>query len=245
MKKLLPLIMILVLIMALSACKDKSVLQDESNSDQGVGNTMFDWANISSVDVYHVKGGTVNEWSINNEQQLIGFVEWFNGLSLVKKQFAKGQNPGDKNGGEIYMFTLNGIDASFSYGIYGDDECYIMTDEWYRVMNPTDPFDETTQSVVGSKKYDLSSEDKLITSVQGISYYRLRTNSEQIRVSLSGNSIGADACVSLYDADDMQEIAVIPISSEIESGTFTNLTSAKEYIIFTTGLYEYEITVSD
>jgi hypothetical protein len=111
-------------------------------------------------------------------------------------------------------------------------------------MNPTAPFDESTQSV-GSKKYDLSSENELITSAQGISHYRLGTNTEQIRISLSGNTIGADACVSLHNADDMQEIAVMPISLEKESGTFTNLTSAKEYIIFTTGLYEYDITVSD
>ena len=101
---------------------------------------MFKWANIRPVDIYHVKGGTVTEWTINDEQQLADLAEWFSGLSLVKKQFAKGQNPGDKEGGEIYRFTLNGINASFTYGIYGADGCYVISDEWYVVKNPSNPF---------------------------------------------------------------------------------------------------------
>jgi hypothetical protein len=40
------------------------------------------------LNVYHVKGGTVSEWTINDEQKLVDFAERFNGFSFEKKQFA-------------------------------------------------------------------------------------------------------------------------------------------------------------
>jgi hypothetical protein len=109
MKKSFALILALLLVVVLTACKDKSVLHDESNSEQGVGNTdnavgdkglPIGSSSTTPVDVYHVKGGTVNEWTISDEQQLNDLWGWFSGLSLEQVQFAKGQSPGDKNGGE-------------------------------------------------------------------------------------------------------------------------------------------------
>jgi len=132
MKNIISFLLVFVFAATLSGCDD---------SDNGISPLTIDWENVSKVSVTHFLSGQISEWTINDSQQLVDLSEWFNGLTVNKKQFADGESPGDADGGEVYGFSLESNDFSFSYGIYGPAECYIIANgEWYKVKNPSNPF---------------------------------------------------------------------------------------------------------
>jgi hypothetical protein len=105
-----------------------------------------DWIDIDGIEVIHILSGQSTEWTIVDKKQIEDLHAWFINLSLTKQHFEEGQSPGDSDGGEIYMLTLlqsNNDKISFTYGKYGSDECYIIYyGEWYKVNNPSDPFND-------------------------------------------------------------------------------------------------------
>jgi len=103
-----------------------------------------DWIDIDGVEVLHILDGQSTEWTITDNKQTDDLYTWFVNLSLIKQHFKDSENPGNSVGGEIFVFTLlqsNNDRISFMYGKYGSDEFYIIYyNEWYKVNNPSDPF---------------------------------------------------------------------------------------------------------
>jgi hypothetical protein len=103
----------------------------------------YDWDNAKTVSVQHVLSGQITENTIIGRQQIDDLAEWYSGLSLAQRQFAAGESPGDMDGGEVYTFTLDNNTESFSYIIAGPDDCYILLQgKWFLVNNPSRPFGE-------------------------------------------------------------------------------------------------------
>jgi hypothetical protein len=156
MKKIIALgIAVLVLLVSLTGCDENPVADSGGtqpniqtpNTDSGVEMIVnsspitLERTNINEVDVFHVRSGQVTEWTINEEQQIDDLMSWFNNLSLSKKQFADDNSPGDAEGGEVYIFTFDN-DVSFSFGYYGPNDYYIIAGDWYKIKNPTRPFND-------------------------------------------------------------------------------------------------------
>lgn len=98
------------------------------------------FSETTKIDVLHYVGGQEEKWTIDDKADIDNLVEWLSNLMLELKQFDEGNSPGDGNGGEVYMFTLDSDE--FSYIINGSNDCYILyKTDWYQVENPTDPFD--------------------------------------------------------------------------------------------------------
>ena len=95
-----------------------------------------------------------------------------------------------------------------------------------------------------SSIYALTENGRLTVLAEGVSNYRLKTNSEKISVSVSG-IIGDNASIYLYNANGNNEIAVMRISSDKKKGEFTNLTSATDYFLIATGIDGCGIILSD
>ena len=128
MKKILALrIAALLILVTLTSCSETDLFAD------------IQWESIGEVTVTHYLSGTKTEWVLDDRQQIEDVAEWFNKLRLVRKHFADGESPGDSDGGEVYSFVFD-EGFSFAYGIYGDDDCYIIIDGWYKVRSPSRPF---------------------------------------------------------------------------------------------------------
>lgn len=93
--------------------------------------------------------------------------------------------------------------------------------------------------------YDLTNSGKFTSNAEGISNFRLYTNSTKISVSVSGDITSENAYITLYDADVTDGIAVMQISPDRQTGAFSNLTAAKNYYVIAIGLDGCEITLSD
>ena len=66
---------------------------------------------------------------------------WAANLQYKHQTFAKGNSPGDSEGGEVYTFEMaEGDYPGFSYIINGKNKCYLLIEgEWYYVLNPSNP----------------------------------------------------------------------------------------------------------
>jgi len=93
--------------------------------------------------------------------------------------------------------------------------------------------------------YNLTNSGKLTANTPDISDYWLYTNSGKISVSVSGDVVDKNACITLYDTNGMNDIMVMQINPNRMTGVFTNLTAARNYFIVVTGLDGCEITLSD
>ena len=97
----------------------------------------------------------------------------------------------------------------------------------------------------GIPVFDLTNSGELTASAQYISNFWLYTNSKRISVSVSGDIVDDTAYITLYDTDTMNDIMQMRISPDKRDGAFTNLTSARIYLVVATGLDGCEITLSD
>lgn len=79
-----------------------------------------------------------------DEDKIEELKEWISNLQLKQEEFEEGEAPGDVNGGESYIFSLNGGDiSSFSYISNGESEGYLrVNDVWYAVLNPSNPLEK-------------------------------------------------------------------------------------------------------
>jgi len=128
------------------------------------------WHFSHRVDVSHVSDSQTVERTITNRHLIDDlFFNWFSNLSLSRKRLAYGESPSALDNVEVYYFTFHiaqsftvDIDGehtdiggniehfSFSYGRYGAEEWYLFYyDEWYRVNNPSSPFDNFPMHVYG------------------------------------------------------------------------------------------------
>ncbi|MGF7141631.1 beta-lactamase regulating signal transducer with metallopeptidase domain [Anaerotaenia torta] len=157
-----------------------------------------------------------------------------NALQYMFAQFEKGGQYGLR--GWIMAYACRDIlggDSVFTPKAAGSGQ------EWYDAYKLF-IIDQQPQSF-----YDLTNSGKLIADAYKISSYELYTNSEKISVSVSGSVFSENAHITLYDTDGMNDIMVMQISADKKTGTFTNLTSAKNYCIVATGLDGCEIILSD
>ena len=68
------------------------------------------------------------------------FKEWYAQLSLEQREFAEDMMPGETMaGGDAYQFSINNGIICFTYADQGIAAYIIFEDEWYEVMNPTEP----------------------------------------------------------------------------------------------------------
>lgn len=96
--------------------------------------------NVNKIVVAHTISGQTERVGLRDEQAIEALAEWIKALELEHYDFVAGQTPGDSDGGELWSFDINGIDALFTYGNYGGGECYIIYGgEWYKVQNPSAP----------------------------------------------------------------------------------------------------------
>jgi hypothetical protein len=95
---------------------------------------------VNEMTATHVNDGQVSELSMDRAD-IADLARWLADLSFEKVEFNAGQTPGDSIGVENYRFTANASIDLFTYGKYGEDECFILyNNEWYKVANPSDPF---------------------------------------------------------------------------------------------------------
>ena len=68
------------------------------------------------------------------------FKAWYSQLSLEHREFAEGKTPGETlAGGNAYQFSINNGIICFTYADQGIAAYIVFEDEWYEVMNPTEP----------------------------------------------------------------------------------------------------------
>lgn len=95
---------------------------------------------VTMVNVKHIVGGQITKSTVKGSS-LDELRAWTDGLKYEHKTFAKGNTPGDTDGGESYIFEITEGDyPGFSYIINGDNDCYLLIEsEWYSVTNPSTP----------------------------------------------------------------------------------------------------------
>lgn len=95
---------------------------------------------VTIVNIEHIRCGQITKSTVEGIS-LNELRAWADGLEYEHKTFAKGNTPGDADGGEVYSFEIMESDyPGFSYYIGGPDNCYLLIEgEWYKVSNPSDP----------------------------------------------------------------------------------------------------------
>lgn len=92
--------------------------------------------------------------------------------------------------------------------------------------------------------HNLSTDGAVTLNRAKLPAYSWKTNSEKIGVTVSGAA--NPVVVELYDTDSRSELLMrFTLDANKTSGTFTNLTSAKNYWIWTTGDSGISLTISD
>ena len=98
---------------------------------------------VTEVTVNHILSGNESDYTIEGTA-LEKLKIWASNLSMKHKVYKDGSSPGDVDGGEVYSFNMGNNYTDFSYIINGENDCHILIgDEWYEVLNPTVPFDES------------------------------------------------------------------------------------------------------
>ena len=151
MKKLFALILILILITALTACKDKSVLQDESNSEQESGNQEimdFKPSDVMNIEVYDIHGGANGERKIVTEEKDIKvIIDTLLTLTII----GDGANAETMYGGAI-QFVFHKADNS-QFALSHDGNTLLTSDgNYYEVKTKSNLFD-----LWSKLKYDVQS----------------------------------------------------------------------------------------
>ncbi len=106
--------------------------------------TGFEFAeDVTQIEVMHVYMGRASEWTIEGDEALAVRV-WLSNLECRMVEFEKGNTPGDTEGGEVYSFKCVQYSSAsypgFSYMKNGEDDCYLILQEnWYSVLNPSNP----------------------------------------------------------------------------------------------------------
>ncbi|MBD5384306.1 MAG: hypothetical protein HDR72_04840 [Ruminococcaceae bacterium] len=100
-----------------------------AGSDLGI----YVW-NIVKVEYAHC--AEITELDLSDKEKMT-LSEWLCGLKYERREFRKGETPGDSDGGEVYSFTFE--NGELSYVNNGGSECYLLFDgEWYAVLNPSE-----------------------------------------------------------------------------------------------------------
>jgi hypothetical protein len=98
---------------------------------------------VDKVVVEHAQFEQTARNELQNSEDVRALAKWLNALKLERKEFAAGQSPGDREDGEFWSVTVDGINGRsglFGYGDYGNGACYALyNSEWYYVQNPSDP----------------------------------------------------------------------------------------------------------
>lgn len=124
---------------------------------------------------------------------------------------------------------------------------YVRGDMVYALFDRIDHIQagqQHTIPVLSGKTYvDLTKDGNLEVSAEELFNYQLYTNSEKITVSMQkGDHEGA---FTLYDTENNTDIQQFNLNKNINSKSFANLTSSRNYYIVASGLGDLIITVSD
>ena len=95
---------------------------------------------ITVINITHALGGQISKFTVEGDS-LDDLRAWVAELQYKHQTYTKGNSPGDKEGGEVYIFEMTEGDyPEFSYIINGKNNCYLLIeDEWYSVSNPSNP----------------------------------------------------------------------------------------------------------
>lgn len=73
-------------------------------------------------------------------QDFMSFKDWFAQLSLEHKEFSDGKSPAETYAdGDSYEFDINDGALCFTYVDYGTGAYVVYDNEWYEVLNPSEP----------------------------------------------------------------------------------------------------------
>ena len=87
----------------------------------------------------YYNGGVINAGDFVVEDFDI-FAIWVSQLSLEHRTFAEGKTPGEMYAGwNSYTFDINGGELTFTYNDGGTMTYVIYDEEWYEVLNPSEP----------------------------------------------------------------------------------------------------------
>ena len=132
MKRLIALVLLLLFVLALAGCNQKS--------GPGRPVTAYIDDSITTVDITHYISGKSTQW-MAEEQDVEALRDWASKLEYELLEFEEGQSPGDSDGGEVYDFALSeGGYSGFSYVINGSEDCCLLIEGyWFSVKNPSNP----------------------------------------------------------------------------------------------------------
>lgn len=89
---------------------------------------------IVKVEYFHC--AEITELDLSDKEKMT-LSERLSGLKYERREFPKGEAPGDSDGGEVYSFTFE--NGELSYVNNGGSECYLLFGgEWYAVLDPSE-----------------------------------------------------------------------------------------------------------
>lgn len=99
----------------------------------------IDLSAMSQIDVVHIISGQESTTTLDSPEEIKKVADWLNNLNMELKDFDDTNSPGNKDGGEIFVFKTNDKDL-FSYVKNEEISSYILyTEKWYLISNPSDP----------------------------------------------------------------------------------------------------------
>ena len=95
---------------------------------------------ITEIEVGGYYNGSVIKAGDFIVQDFKSFKDWFAQLSLEHKEFADGKSPAETYaGGDSYEFDINNGALYFTYVDHGIGAYVVYENEWYEVLNPSEP----------------------------------------------------------------------------------------------------------